>query len=326
MLKFRHLVLALLLHVLLVGLLASGVQCTEKIPPKPVMVAVITGNQPSAPKQGQDQIARQLAAQRNAEKQVQEQRQQQAQQAEQQRRVEAERQQRQAAQQAQQQAEASERQQQAEAAERQQQAQQARAAEEAKAEQVRQLAQQEALRKAQEAAERQREAERAEAKAKAEQAARAAEEAARKREADAAAKKAEDARRKEEAARKAREAEQRKSELALQDALAAETAARMTDEALEGVRYSWTAQLVGYIAQRWIRPPGLPDDIYCVVDLELLPTGQIIQVNITRSSGVSAFDDSVLRAVNKSDPLPLPEDPAAFVRQLRITFTPENLG
>ena len=56
--------------------------------------------------------------------------------------------------------------------------------------------------------------------------------------------------------------------------------------------------------------------VRCLV--RLLPTGEVQEVRVLQSSGNKAYDDAVLRAVEKSSPLPLPSD-----RDARAEFLPE---
>lgn len=57
-------------------------------------------------------------------------------------------------------------------------------------------------------------------------------------------------------------------------------------------------------------------EVRCLV--RLLPTGEVQSVKVTRSSGNAAYDDAVVRAIEKSSPLPLPAD-----RDARVAFVPE---
>lgn len=57
-------------------------------------------------------------------------------------------------------------------------------------------------------------------------------------------------------------------------------------------------------------------EVRCLV--RLLPTGEVQSVRVTRSSGNVAYDDAVVRGIEKSSPLPLPED-----RDARAQFVPE---
>lgn len=57
-------------------------------------------------------------------------------------------------------------------------------------------------------------------------------------------------------------------------------------------------------------------EVRCLV--KLLPTGEVQSVRVTKSSGNTAYDDAVVRAIEKSSPLPLPAD-----RDARSAFVPE---
>ena len=65
-------------------------------------------------------------------------------------------------------------------------------------------------------------------------------------------------------------------------------------------------------------------EVRCVV--KLLPTGEVQSVRVTKSSGNSAYDEAVIRAIEKSSPLPLPADRdarAAFVPELSFVHRPK---
>lgn len=57
-------------------------------------------------------------------------------------------------------------------------------------------------------------------------------------------------------------------------------------------------------------------EVRCLV--KLLPTGEVQSVRVTQSSGNAAYDEAVVRAIEKSSPLPLPSD-----RDARAAFVPE---
>lgn len=66
-------------------------------------------------------------------------------------------------------------------------------------------------------------------------------------------------------------------------------------------------------------------EVRCLV--RLLPTGEVQSVKITRSSGNPAYDDAVVRAIQKSSPLPLPAERdarAAFVPELSFVHRPKE--
>lgn len=78
------------------------------------------------------------------------------------------------------------------------------------------------------------------------------------------------------------------------------------------------------IEQNWLRPTELQDDLTCLIKVKLMPTGDIAHAEVVEASGNRAFDESALRAVYKSAPLPVPQDAAAFkaFRELTLPFQP----
>ncbi len=63
-------------------------------------------------------------------------------------------------------------------------------------------------------------------------------------------------------------------------------------------------------------PPELPGNVEAIFEVVQLPTGEIIDVVLRKSSGVRAYDDAVQRALAKSSPLPRPDRPELFQRTL----------
>ena len=120
-------------------------------------------------------------------------------------------------------------------------------------------------------------------------------EAEARRKAEEARRKAEEERRRREAARKAREAE-----LAAQ--LQAEREARE--------RASVTAAIKRKVENSWLRPPSASDrNLEAEVRVRLSESGAVLLVKVIKSSGNGAFDRSVVAAVYKAEPLPMPESP-----------------
>ncbi|MBI5041197.1 MAG: cell envelope integrity protein TolA [Gammaproteobacteria bacterium] len=116
------------------------------------------------------------------------------------------------------------------------------------------------------------------------------------------------------------EAQRKAAEQALQAQIAAEDAAR---------NQSIISQYVGIIGDRvqrnWIQPPSSRAGLSCVVQVQLIPGGDVVSVQIVQSSGDAAFDRSVEAAVFRAAPLPLPSDPGLFesFRTLQFRFTPK---
>ena len=69
-------------------------------------------------------------------------------------------------------------------------------------------------------------------------------------------------------------------------------------------------------------PPDLAGNPEAVFEVVQLPTGEIIDAVLRKSSGVRAYDEAVQRAIQKSSPLPRPDRPELFQRSLTLKFRP----
>ena len=132
------------------------------------------------------------------------------------------------------------------------------------------------------------------------------------------------------------EAEDLKQQVAAEAAANEARVARLTEaRAAAGKRQAEVASVVGqYRDQISAKVRGntrLPDNlkgnpqVRCLV--KLLPTGEVQSVRVTQSSGNPAYDDAVVRAIEKSSPLPLPSDRdarAAFVPELSFVHRPKE--
>ena len=69
-------------------------------------------------------------------------------------------------------------------------------------------------------------------------------------------------------------------------------------------------------------PPDIAGNPEAIFDVVQLPTGEIIDVKLRKSSGVRAYDDAVQRGILKSSPLPKPVPADLFQRSLELRFRP----
>lgn len=243
-------------------------------------------------------------------------------------------------------ARAAEQQRQAEAtaqAEQQKAAQEQQAAEERRqAEQVERQKVEEARRA--DAARKLAEEEAAKKKAAEEEARRKAAEEAKRREEDARRRAAEEAKRKAEAdAKKAeadrlaklkREQEEARAK-ALADLLAEETQYQraQADQIGDSVAASYDDVIRRYVSEQWRRPPTARNGMLVEVRISMLPSGDITDAVVVRSSGDAGFDQSAVQAVRNVGRIPemqqlSRENPAAFdrmYRQRNLRFKPEDL-
>ena len=123
--------------------------------------------------------------------------------------------------------------------------------------------------------------------------------------------------------------ERRKRAIAsLQKQLAAEQQHRQAAAAAAARAQSAIARYKALIRQKveqnWVRPPDSRRGMQCVVKVRLVPGGDVLEADVVRSSGDAVFDRSVVNAVYRASPLPLPDDSTLFpyFRDLEFTFKP----
>lgn len=74
------------------------------------------------------------------------------------------------------------------------------------------------------------------------------------------------------------------------------------------------------VNQSWIRAPGLPEGLVCVLEIRLLPDGTVSGVKVSNSSGNYAFDQAAEAAVQKASPLPVPKEAELMEKFRHFTF------
>jgi colicin import membrane protein len=117
------------------------------------------------------------------------------------------------------------------------------------------------------------------------------------------------------------ERESRMRAQAEQDARArAEQAA--ASAARNNAQARWIDQIRSRIRGYINLPPDIPGNPEAIFDVVQLPTGEIIDVKLRKSSGVHAYDDAVQRAILKASPLPKPVPADLFQRSLELHFRP----
>lgn len=73
-----------------------------------------------------------------------------------------------------------------------------------------------------------------------------------------------------------------------------------------------------------VLPPDIRGNPEAIFDVVQLPTGEVMSVRLRKSSGHRGYDDAVERAILKSSPLPRPERPDQFMRDLQLKFRPQE--
>ena len=124
-----------------------------------------------------------------------------------------------------------------------------------------------------------------------------------------------------------KEAEQKKADLAKAAATDKEQKREAAQQAqiMQGVVDKYKALILQAIGQNWIIPPKTNKKLSAELVLRLAPDGSVLSVKIVKSSGNSLLDESAVMAVQKSSPLPVPEDLQQFnaFRQINLTVKPD---
>ena len=73
-----------------------------------------------------------------------------------------------------------------------------------------------------------------------------------------------------------------------------------------------------------VLPPEIKGNPEAIFDVVQLPTGEVFSARLRKSSGNKAYDEAVERAILKSSPLPRPDRPEQFQRNLDLKFRPHE--
>jgi len=84
------------------------------------------------------------------------------------------------------------------------------------------------------------------------------------------------------------------------------------------------------IEQNWSRPPSARNNMKTVLSITMIPTGEVIDVVVSRSSGSAAYDRSAIQAVKKVRQFPEIKDMPSRIfeqefRQFKLIFSPQDL-
>lgn len=86
----------------------------------------------------------------------------------------------------------------------------------------------------------------------------------------------------------------------------------------------YTDKIIRKIRPNVALPPGIQGNPEARFDVTQLPSGDVLEVKLVRSSGNPALDAAVERAIRKSSPLPKPAQPEIFKRVLNIKYRPQD--
>lgn len=102
----------------------------------------------------------------------------------------------------------------------------------------------------------------------------------------------------------------------------AATAATAAAAARATANASYIRSIQAKVKGNVLVPPDIPGNPEAIFEVVQLPTGEIIDAQLKKSSGVRAYDEALQRAITKSSPLPKPESLDLFQRSLTLRFRP----
>ncbi len=85
---------------------------------------------------------------------------------------------------------------------------------------------------------------------------------------------------------------------------------------------SYAAKIRGKIRGNIVQTPNIQGNPEAHFVVTQLPSGEVLEVQLKRSSGNPGLDAAIERAIRKSSPLPKPDDPSLFRRVLDIKYKP----
>ena len=102
------------------------------------------------------------------------------------------------------------------------------------------------------------------------------------------------------------------------------TAQRLAAAAQQKALQAWTDKIAASIRNRINLPPDIPGNPEAIFDVALLPSGDVLSVRRRKSSGHAGYDAAVERAIYAASPLPKPDQPGIFRRDLELKFRPKD--
>ena len=107
-----------------------------------------------------------------------------------------------------------------------------------------------------------------------------------------------------------------------------EEAAGLADSAIEDAALDYIHAIHRAVVEQWSRPQSARNDMQARLLVELVPSGDLLAVTLTESSGHAPFDRSAEAAVRKVGRFEVPSDRALFearFRKFALLFKPEDL-
>lgn len=123
--------------------------------------------------------------------------------------------------------------------------------------------------------------------------------------------------------REAEQMQQRKASAAAAQELA-DLKARQASAAQAGEIDKYIAAIRGKVRGNLVLPPDIKGNPEAEFEVTQLPSGEVMNVKLLKSSGHPAYDAATERAIRKSSPLPKPGKSELFDRTLNLKFRPQE--
>jgi len=101
-----------------------------------------------------------------------------------------------------------------------------------------------------------------------------------------------------------------------------EQLARDAASARNKMMADWMGKVAAKIRGNVVLPPDIKGNPEAVFDVVQLPTGEVLQVKLRKSSGHKALDDAIERAILKASPLPKPDKAEPPPRTFELKYRP----
>ncbi|MEL7373405.1 MAG: cell envelope integrity protein TolA, partial [Pseudomonadota bacterium] len=88
----------------------------------------------------------------------------------------------------------------------------------------------------------------------------------------------------------------------------------------QGLQAKYIEVIRQRVRRNWNPPPNTPGEIICTVRVRQLRSGDVVSVVVSDCPGGDALSRTLSRAVEKSSPLPPPDDPSLFEPNLVLRF------
>lgn len=104
------------------------------------------------------------------------------------------------------------------------------------------------------------------------------------------------------------------------------TISSTVSQAQQGAIDKYKAEILSAIQSNW-HIDQINAKLKCIYTVQLAPDGTVLSIQLNKSSGDTALDQSAKQAITLASPLPVPHNPALFnhFRQLVLTLSPQGV-